>query len=1365
MFLFKPTKLLFCLVFILGSTTDCQAIHYTLPKQVLCGQSHLYTPGRLKSPGYPNPYPNNLDCNWTISANGGKHIFIQFFNFSLEDNPRCAYDYLEVYDGDSVHSTRLGRYCGYQLPGNLTSSGSNLFIVFRSDKNVEYNGFSFTYSDTIDQCGQSHLYSPGTLKSPLYPNLYPNNVDCKWIVSSNNDKHILLQFSYFSLEGSSSCVFDYLEVYDGDSVNSTRLGRYCGEQLPENLRSSGSNFFIVFHTDGSDKRNGFVFNYTDTNDSCGHSHLNTPGALRSPQYPNLYPNNLDCKWTISSTDGKPILLQFSHFSLEGYAGCKYDYLDIYDGNSANARRLGRYCGDHLPGNLQSSGSNFFIVFHTDSSRRRSGFVFYYAEVSCGDSHLYTPGTLKSPGYPNLYPNDMDCEWTISSTHGKSIFLQFSKFSLESEYDFLNIYDGDSADARRLGRYDGDELPGNLQSSGSNIFITFHTDGSGRRSGFVFNYTEVAVSCGDSHLYTPGTLKSPGYPNLYPNSMDCEWTISSTHGKQILLQFSNFSLESRFDFLYIYDGDSADAKRLGRYDGDQLPGNLQSSGSNVFIVFHTDGSGRRSGFVFNYTEVPVSCGDSHLYTPGTLKSPGYPNLYPNNMDCEWTISSTNGKLILLHFSHFLLESGYDFLYIYDGDSADARRLGRYDGDQLPGNLESSGSNVFIVFQTDGSGQRSGFVFNYTEECGENHLYAPGTLKSPFYPNLYPNNVDCNWTISSGNERHVLLQFSFFSLEFDSTCLADYLEVYDGDSLNSTSLGRYCGSQVPRNLVSSGSKFLIVFHTDHSFREKGFVFSYTDTSGLCGDRISLLTPGIFKSPGYPYSYPDNLDCEWRIFSGNRKPILLHFLHFEMERSYDCAADYLAVYDVENFSAKRLGRYCGDQLPRNLTASGSYLSIVFHTNGRQGRSGFVFQYVETNGVCGAIQLYTPGTLESPGYPNLYPNYLNCEWTIYNADGISDILLHFVHFSLESCEYEYLEVYNDDLKGARRLMGRYCGDQLPKDLKSSSHLFIKFHTNGNWGRSGGFILNYTSTNYSCGETYLYTPGTLKSPDLYSRNVDCVWRIFNVYGTPIFLEFLHLSTKTSRCGYEYLDVYDGDSIKSAKLGRYYGGQFPMFLLSSGPSLSIVYHRDSIYKERCGFAFRYANVSDSCGKTHLQTPGTLKFDDSALMSLSLKMDCVWTIFSTAGSHILLQFSQFSLRSSDECNYEHLTVYDGHFFMRYCGDKLPGELVSSGLNLTIVFHTDNFWPGSEFVLKVSDANEKSKGGTKWYIFAITAGAGLLFGLFIACMLACYRRRRFNRILYHQLPNTMHELDDINLLQSDNEPESAAQDGNNYTYVDI
>ena len=37
--------------------------------------------------------------------------------------------------------------------------------------------------------------------------------------------------SDFEIEGSFNCQYDYLEVRDGDSENSTLVGKYCGDPL------------------------------------------------------------------------------------------------------------------------------------------------------------------------------------------------------------------------------------------------------------------------------------------------------------------------------------------------------------------------------------------------------------------------------------------------------------------------------------------------------------------------------------------------------------------------------------------------------------------------------------------------------------------------------------------------------------------------------------------------------------------------------------------------------------------------------------------------------------------------------------------------------------------------------------------------------------------------------------------------------------------------------------------------------------------------------------------------------------------------------------------------------------------------------
>ncbi|XP_028390644.1 uncharacterized protein LOC114515560 [Dendronephthya gigantea] len=120
---------------------------------------------------------------------------------------------------------------------------------------------------TPGSCGNSYLYTPGRLTSPFYPSYYPGNTDCSWIISTTNGKNISLKFSFFSLEGGSSCPYDYLDVYDGNSVYAKKLGRFCGQQLPRKMISSSSKFFIVFHTDGSIQKRGFVLNYTSTIDT------------------------------------------------------------------------------------------------------------------------------------------------------------------------------------------------------------------------------------------------------------------------------------------------------------------------------------------------------------------------------------------------------------------------------------------------------------------------------------------------------------------------------------------------------------------------------------------------------------------------------------------------------------------------------------------------------------------------------------------------------------------------------------------------------------------------------------------------------------------------------------------------------------------------------------------------------------------------------------------------------------------------------------------------------------------------------------------------------------------------------------------
>ena len=54
--------------------------------------------GRIYSPGYPGVYESNLVCLWTLTAEEGYRVQLNFSNFDIEDPTSIGkcFDYIEV---------------------------------------------------------------------------------------------------------------------------------------------------------------------------------------------------------------------------------------------------------------------------------------------------------------------------------------------------------------------------------------------------------------------------------------------------------------------------------------------------------------------------------------------------------------------------------------------------------------------------------------------------------------------------------------------------------------------------------------------------------------------------------------------------------------------------------------------------------------------------------------------------------------------------------------------------------------------------------------------------------------------------------------------------------------------------------------------------------------------------------------------------------------------------------------------------------------------------------------------------------------------------------------------------------------------
>ena len=110
------------------------------------------------------------------------------------------------------------------------------------------------------------------------------------------------------------------------------------------------------------------------------------------------------------------------------------------------------------------------------------------------------------------------------------------------------------------------------------------------------------------------------------------------------------------------------------------------------------------------------------------------------------------------------------------------------------LEYESSNVF-----------QGMV-NRFDACGGGYFSTPNeTIASPSYPNNYPSNADCIYTISQPTGTVILLNFltmDIYCPSWDTTFITShYLEIRDGPSNVSPLLGKLCGSVIPAPIQSS------------------------------------------------------------------------------------------------------------------------------------------------------------------------------------------------------------------------------------------------------------------------------------------------------------------------------------------------------------------------------------------------------------------------------------------------------------------------------------------------------------------------------------------------------------------------------------
>jgi cubilin len=856
----------------------------TVEGQVVCENSSLVASDveqYITSPGYPIAYPNGTGCQWSISANSSSRVVVlNVLDFELElKYPSCKFDNVTVYDGPNTSSPIIKLLCDEFPATQFISTGPYMTVTFYSDAFNVLRGFQLEYSSLEKSaiCTNVSLTASGTLQFITlagYPNHYLNLMDCQWNITADSPSSVVvLKLLDFSLEASSWCIKDSVHIYDGPSTNSSTIQELCGLVPTTQLTSSGSSLLVTFHSDLSGYNKGFRLYYTSLEKSALCTNvplLATENAnyITSPNYPGMYPSNMDCHWRISAdSPSRVVVLKLTDFVFTGFQPpCDRDYVAIYDGYSTSSPQIKTLCGNVPSTQFRSTGPFLTVVFHSDGTIGDKGFRLQYNSQEKSDlcrnvalTATENVNFITSPGYPNNYQDNMDCQWTVTASSPSGVVvLNMLDFQLEGTspactFDFVAIYDGLNTSSPRIqilcGQVSGSQFP----STGRALTVVFHSDDGTNLKGFKFGFnSKEPALCTNVNLTATGAgqfITSPEYPSNYPSNTSCQWTIAAESFSQVVvLKVLDFELDGptptcTSDYVAIYDGLSVSIPRAQLLCGQVSSAQFTSTGRTMTVVFHSDGNNTfKGGFKIEYTS--GLCANATLVATNNadyITSPGYPNDYPSTSSCQWTISADSPtRVVVLKVLDFKLEGfspacTYDYVAVYDGNSTSSPRTQLFCGEVSSQQVISTGRFLTVVFHSDDISNYRGFKLEYSSQesaaCVNVDLPANGTQKyitSPGYPNNYPRNMGCQWKISADSpSRVVVLNVLDFELE-DSTpsCPFDYVTIYNGPSASSPRIQLLCGHQESATQFKSTGPFMtVVFRSDGAINFKGFRLGYT------------------------------------------------------------------------------------------------------------------------------------------------------------------------------------------------------------------------------------------------------------------------------------------------------------------------------------------------------------------------------------------------------------------------------------------------------------------------------------------------------------------------------------------------------------
>lgn len=241
-----------------------------------------------------------------------------------------------------------------------------------------------------------------------------------------------------------------------------------------------------------------------------------------------------------------------------------------------------------------------------------------------------------------------------------------------------------------------------------LFISHSTDWNPRlfaAAGGADNITYLDNTV-MKEVYKTDNTQIAETPHPYPNNYTNSWIMKSPGASAIRLHFSDISLESGYDSIYVYDKNGslweALTGNIGEYTSTMIPGDY------VILKIKTDQSNDSSQYGFKVDYIQYT-DEKPVWNP-INEAISTPHQYANNYSNTWTINVPGANAVRVRFTNFSLGYG-DVVNIYDAyDNLYATytgELGDFTSVEIPGN------SMKIEFISDDVNQGYGFDIKHAE----------------------------------------------------------------------------------------------------------------------------------------------------------------------------------------------------------------------------------------------------------------------------------------------------------------------------------------------------------------------------------------------------------------------------------------------------------------------------------------------------------------------------------------------------------------------------------------------------------------------------------------------------------------------------